>query len=137
MLGQCLQKVWFIFLMVFAICGSSITIAATKTMTHNPQRFTTTCQQHEIHQNTHHHTASISIEINSHTDCPQNMALEPHPPCQDCSLMLCQTHLYGLITTEFHFNQRILEQNSRQFSSPYNLRFTLGYAQELLRPPQT
>ena len=139
-LRQKYKHLWFVFLMIFFIGGSGVTVAAVQVI-QSDQKSHITTQTMPCHEqymmDQHHHMSHSHVDMTSLTKCHDGkMHNDQH--CQDCnSPSHCQTVNLALdqqapSLSYFSF----LEPDSYQHTD-YQARHLAGYWQEILRPPRT
>ena len=139
-LRQKYKHLWFVFLMIFFIGGSGVTVAAVQVI-QSDQKSHITTQTMPCHEqymmDQHHHMSNSYVDTTSLTKCHDGkMHSDQH--CQDCnSPSHCQAVNLALdqqapSLSYFSF----LEPDSYQHTD-YQARHLAGYWQEILRPPRT
>ncbi|WP_019385147.1 hypothetical protein [Acinetobacter venetianus] len=133
------KHVWFVFLMIFFIGGSSAAVAAVHTIQADEQ-MEVMSQQMPCHDQAktdqHHHMPMSHVDTQMMVKCHgDNMSDDQH--CQDCNKPShCQNVNLALdqqvptlsLTSIFELNHRT--------NTDYQARHLAGYWQEILRPPK-
>ncbi|KXZ71030.1 hypothetical protein [Acinetobacter venetianus] len=133
------KHIWFVFLMIFFIGGSSAAVAAVHTIQADEQ-MEVMSQQMPCHDQAktdqHHHMPISHVDAQMMVKCHgDSMSDDQH--CQDCNQPShCQNVNLALdqqvptlsLTSIFELNHRT--------NTDYQARHLAGYWQEILRPPK-
>ena len=132
------KHLWFVFLMIFFIGGSSVAVAAVQTLQSDQMTSSThqTMSCHEEQMMDQHHQMPHAHSGNS-MKCHEGM-MQDSLHCKDCnSSSHCQTLNLALDQqTPSLSSSPFLELNTH-IHTAYQARHLAGYWQEILRPPRT
>ncbi|QER40445.1 hypothetical protein F2A31_12330 [Acinetobacter suaedae] len=135
LLRKC-KQVWFVFLMIFFIGGSSVAVAAAEVFhsDHNSSTVQTMpCHDLEMIDQYHHlQQSDMSNLLKCHDG---KMQSEQH--CQDCNHPShCQSVNFALDQQLLDLSILVSVELSIDKKTDYQARHLAGYWQEILRPPK-
>lgn len=131
------RHLWFVFLMIFFIGGSSVAIAAVQEVHshHSTTDATLSCHDQQMMQ--HHSAQSSHADRMSPGQCHDGQ-MQDHLHCQDCnSTSHCQSTNFALDQNTPSLSYSPLLELDTHLHTDYQARHLAGYWQEILRPPRT
>ncbi|ENW93281.1 hypothetical protein [Acinetobacter dispersus] len=132
------KHLWFVFLMIFFIGGSSVAVAAVQSLQSDQTTSTTlqtmSCHDQQMmdqhHQMPHAHSGNF-------VKCHEGM-MQDSVHCQDCnSSSHCQTVNLAVDQQTPSLSTSSFLELSTHINTAYQARHLAGYWQEILRPPRT
>ncbi|WP_277560302.1 hypothetical protein [Acinetobacter beijerinckii] len=132
------KHLWFVFLMIFFIGGSSVAVAAVQTLQSDQMTSSTlqTMSCHEQQMMGQHHQMPHAHSGNA-MKCHEGM-MQDSLHCQDCnSSSHCQAVNLALDQQVPSLSSSPFLELSTHINTDYQARHLAGYWQEILRPPRT
>jgi len=132
------KHLWFVFLMIFFIGGSSVVVAAVQTLQFYQMKSSTpqTMSCHDQQMMDQHHQMPHAYSGNF-MKCHEGM-MQDSVHCQDCnSSSHCQTVNLALDQQAPSLSYSPFLEPDSYKNIDYQARHLAGYWQEILRPPRT